>query len=272
MTPIVYPLASGSLGNALLVASGRTRLLVDFGIGRRRATAALHAVGVEPETIDALLVTHTHGDHFSQAAVGWCLAHSVRVFSTEANLAHLAGVMPGFRRLGRAGLLETLDGDAVAIGDAAVEGFPVPHDSPGDCVGFRITLGGRRGRRVVAVATDLGHVPDDCLDRFADAEAIVLESNHDPVMLARSGRPMDLIRRIAGPNGHLSNGDCSEAVREIVKRSRRRRVRHVVLAHLSRDCNRPALALEAQAHLACRSRAPRVAAASQFEPGPMLEL
>jgi len=272
MAPLIYPLASGSLGNALLVASGRTRLLVDFGIGRRRATAALHAVGVEPETINALLVTHTHGDHFSQAAVGWCLAHSVRVFSTATNLAHLASAMPGFRQLERAGLLEPLDGDAVAIGDAAVEGFPVPHDSPGDCLGFRITLGGRRGRRVVTVATDLGHVPDECFDRFADADAVVLESNHDPVMLARSGRPMDLIRRIAGPNGHLSNGDCSEAVGEIVKRSRRRHVRHVVLAHLSRDCNRPALALEAQAHLAQKAKPVHLAAASQFEPGPMLAL
>jgi len=274
MAPLIYPLASGSLGNALLVASGRTRLLVDFGIGRRRAVAAMQAAGIEPETIDALLVTHTHGDHFSQAAVGWCLAYSIRVFSTATNLAHLASAMPGFRRLGRAGLLETLDPGApgVAIGDAAVEGFLVPHDSPGDCLGFRITLGGRRGRRVVTVATDLGHVPDECFDRFADADAVVLESNHDPVMLARSGRPMDLIKRIAGPNGHLSNQDCGRAVGEIVKRSRRRRVRHVVLAHLSRDCNRPALALEAQAHLAQKSKPVHLAAASQFEPGPMLEL
>ena len=274
MAPLIYPLASGSLGNALVVASGRTRLLVDFGIGWRRAAAVLQAAGIEPETIDALLVTHTHGDHFSQAAVGWCLAHSVRVFSTATNLAHLASAMPGFRRLERAGLLETLDPGApgVAIGDAVVEGFPVPHDSPGDCLGFRITLGGARRRRVVTLATDLGHVPDECLDRFADADAVVLESNHDPVMLARSGRPMDLIRRIAGPNGHLSNGDCGEAMGEIVKRSRRRRVRHVVLAHLSRDCNRPALALEAQAHLAQKAKPVHLAAASQFEPGPMLVL
>ncbi len=272
MTPFICPLASGSLGNALLVASARARMLVDFGIGRRRATAALHAVGVEPETIAAILVTHTHGDHFSQAAVGWCLAHKVRVLSTEANLAHLADAMPGFARLEQAGLAEALDGEPVAVGDATVEAFRVPHDSPGDCLGFRITLGGVRKRRAVAVATDLGHMPNGCLDWFVDAHSIVLESNHDPVMLARSGRPADLIGRIAGPNGHLSNGDCGEAVGEIVRRSRRGRVRNVILAHLSRDCNRPALALDAQAHLARRSRAPYVAAASQFESGPMVEL
>ena len=272
MAATVYPLASGSLGNALLVASARARLLVDFGIGRRRATAALHAAGVEPDSVDAVLVTHTHGDHFSQAAVGWCLGHKVRVLSTEANLERLAQSVPSFARLGQAGLLDALDGEPVAVGGAVVETFRVPHDSPGDCVGFRITLGTGRTRRTVAVATDLGHMPKECLDWFVDAQAVVLESNHDPVMLARSGRPADLIDRIAGPSGHLSNGDCGEAVGEIVRRSRPGRVQSVILAHLSRDCNRPALALEAQAHLACRSRAPHVAAASQFEPGPRVEL
>ena len=272
MAVTVCPLASGSLGNALLVASARGRLLVDFGIGRRRATAALHAAGVEPDSIDALLVTHTHGDHFSQAAVGWCLAHKVRVLSTEANLNRFAETLSGFRRLGAAGLLDVLDGEPVTVGGAVVEAFRVPHDSPGDCVGFRIMVGARRTRRTVAVATDLGHVPKECLGWFVDAHAVILESNHDPVMLARSGRPADLIGRIAGPSGHLSNSDCGEAVGEIIRRSRRGRVRSVILAHLSRECNRPALALEAQAHLAKHAGAPHVAAAAQFEPGPAVEL
>jgi len=273
MNAFLCPLASGSLGNALLVVSSRARLLVDMGLSRRRTAARLRAVGVEPDMIDALLVTHTHGDHFSSAAPGFCAAHGIRVFSTEANLEHLAGSMRRFRKLDRAGLPEPLDGDTVTIGDITIEPFPVPHDSPGECLGFRLTMGPARRRRVVTVATDLGHVPDACLGWFVDSHAVVLESNHDPEMLAASGRPADLIHRIAGPNGHLSNGDSAEALSEIVGRSRRGRVKDMILAHLSRECNTPEIALETHACLASHGAGSvRFSAASQFEPGPMVLL
>jgi phosphoribosyl 1,2-cyclic phosphodiesterase len=123
------------------------------------------------------------------------------------------------------------------------------------------------------VATDLGHVPEGCLPAFLDADAVVLESNHDPRMLRASGRPPDLIERILGPQGHLSNGDCAEALAQIVARSRPGRVSSVVLAHLSRDCNRPRLALAAQAHMARSHSHPiRFTAASQDNVGPVVEL
>jgi len=159
------------------------------------------------------------------------------------------------------------------VGDVAVEAFPVPHDSPGICHGFRLTLGKGRGRRTVAVATDLGHLPADAVGWFLDADAVVLESNHDPGMLRGSGRPADLVARIEGPNGHLSNGAAAEAVAEIVGRSHPGRVRHVVLAHLSRDCNTAELALGAQSFLARRpGEAVRIFAATQHTPGPRIGL
>jgi phosphoribosyl 1,2-cyclic phosphodiesterase len=265
----LFPLASGSLGNALLVRTDRAAVLVDMGLTQRRLRAALAAAGHEPDRIRAILLTHTHRDHFSTAAVGWCVRHSVPVYSSRENLEDLVWRLPRASRLVREGLLRPMDGEALAFGDITVESFGVPHDSPGRCTGFRLALGPKRRRRVATVATDLGHVTAGCVRRFVDSHAVVIESNHDPEMLAASGRPWDLIERIAGPEGHLSNGDSAEAIAEIVGRSRRGRVRHVVLAHLSRDCNTPRLALAAQAYLAKRAGGViRFAAADQFRPGP----
>ena len=273
MTARICPLASGSLGNALLVRTDRTAFLVDMGLTQRVLGEALAAVGLGAENIAAVLVTHTHRDHFSSAAVGWCLRHRIPVRSTPANLADLRARLPGFGRLVRAGLAVPIDGQAFAVGDVRAEAFDLPHDSPGGCLGFRLEFGPARARRAAAVATDLGHLPPECLAHFLDCDAIVLESNHDPEMLRSSGRPWDLIERIAGPDGHLSNGDAAETLAEIVGRSRPGRLRTVVLAHLSRDCNTPRLALAAQAHLARRASDPiRVAAASQFRSGPMVEM
>jgi phosphoribosyl 1,2-cyclic phosphodiesterase len=273
MTTFICPLASGSLGNALLVATAKARVLVDLGISRRRLKASLAAAGVRPEEIQAVLVTHTHRDHLSPSAVGFCLAGGVPVYSTEDNLAHFAHELEGFADLVAAGLVRAIDGHALRFGDVAAEAFPVPHDSVGQCLGFRLTAGGPRARRTVAVATDLGHLPQAALDAFIDADAVVIESNHDPEMLRASGRPWELIERIAGPHGHLSNETCAEALAQIVGRSHPGKVAHVVLAHLSRDCNHPRLALAAQAHLSRSHSHPiRLAAASQYAAGPVVAL
>ena len=273
MMPFLCSLASGSSGNALLVASAGARVLVDLGLSERRLKAGLMAAGAAPEEIDAVLLTHTHTDHFSSAAVGFCLEHQVPVYSAEENLRHLSRNLAGFRQLAAADLARPINGGAVEIGDFGVESFEVPHDSHGRSLGFRLTFGPPRRRRAVAVATDLGHMPQECLRWFCDADAVVLESNHDPEMLRASGRPWELIERIAGPWGHLSNESAAEALAEIIGRSHTGRVASIVLAHLSKDCNTPQLALEAQAHLAHRrSRPIRFLAAAQWAVGPRIEM
>jgi len=273
MTSFICSLASGSLGNALLVASAKTCVLVDMGVSRRRVKAGLAGVGLGLQNVQAVLLTHTHSDHFSASAAAFCRIYKVPVYSTDDNLAHLAYESNGFGDVVAAGLARPLDGRPLKVGDITVEAFRVPHDSAGQCLGFRLSLGGPRSRRVVSVATDLGHVPAACLGHFVDADAVVLESNHDPEMLRASNRPLELIERILGPRGHLSNEDCAEALTEIVGRSRPGKVSGVVLAHLSRDCNRPHLALAAQAHLARSHTHPiRVSAAAQYEAGPVVGL
>ncbi len=275
MSVYLQPLASGSAGNALLVGAGGTHLLIDAGVPRRRLAALLAEAGLSgPEDLSAVLLTHTHGDHFRASSVGLCLAGRVPVYASAENLAVLRGAMAGFERLEAAGLARPMDGRAVVLGDEVVaEAFPVPHDAPGTCHGFRLTLGRGRRQRSVALATDLGHLPAGTLPWFLDADAVVLESNHDPEMLRRSGRPADLVRRIAGPRGHLSNGEAAEALAEIVGRSHPGRPAQVVLAHLSEECNRVDLALRAQAFLARRAgNGLRLVAARQRSAGPRLVL
>jgi phosphoribosyl 1,2-cyclic phosphodiesterase len=273
MPAFVRMLASGSLGNALLAGSNGTRVLIDMGMTQQRLRSALEACETEPEDLAAVLVTHTHRDHFSTAAVGFCLARRIPVYSTEENLTHLLHTMPGFRRLASAGLALSLCDEPVVLGDIVAEAFDVPHDAPGRCVGYRLTLGPARARQRVSVATDLGYMPADALPHFLDATVVVLESNHDTEMLRQSRRPADLKARIAGPHGHLSNASAAENVAEILGRSHPGRVREVVLAHLSRDCNTPGLALEAHAHLARSAGGEvRFTAAAQFELGPVLEM
>ena len=273
MRAFICPLASGSLGNALLVATDRTQVLVDLGISRRRLKAGLAAVGADPEGIRAVLLTHTHRDHFSASAVAWCLGRRIPVYSTEDNLAHLAYDLDGFAELVAGGLARPIDGQALHIGDVTVESFPVPHDSAGQCLGFRLTLGGSHRRRAVAVATDLGHVPAESLRWFLESDAVVIESNYDAEMLKRSGRPRFIVDRIAGPLGHLANEQAAEMVAEILGRSSLERQVAVVLFHLSEDANTPAMALRAHERLlGANSHRLKVSVAETRGPSPLVVL
>jgi glyoxylase-like metal-dependent hydrolase (beta-lactamase superfamily II) len=123
MTSFVCSLASGSLGNALLVASAKTRVLVDMGISRRRLKAGLAEVGLAPEDVRAVLLTHTHHDHFSASAATFCRTYKVPVYSTPDNLSHLAYELKGFSDLVAAGLAQPIDGRPLHLGDVTMPGL-----------------------------------------------------------------------------------------------------------------------------------------------------
>ena len=239
-------LGSGSRGNSLLVANSRARILIDMGFSQRRLAADLAAQTIDPADITALLVTHTHSDHVADSSLKFCHYNRVPLVSATENLAVLRRRFRTiFARLDRAGLIRPLPLRGLHIDGIDVRPFELPHDAEGLTLGFHLTLGSGNGAAPlrIAAATDLGHVPPEVCRIFSATDVLVLESNHDPQLLAASGRPASLIDRISGDLGHLSNLQTAAVVAQVLADRPPGSLRHLVLAHLSQECNAPALAL-----------------------------
>ncbi|HLT28045.1 MAG TPA: MBL fold metallo-hydrolase [Zeimonas sp.] len=232
-------LGSGSEGNALLVEGGDAAgcVLVDCGFGVREVERRLRSLGREPAAIDAILVTHEHGDHIG-GVFRLAQRHRIPVHLTHGTLRAVAGVLPaGFDR---AALLRVFDSYAgFECAGLRIEPVPVPHDAR-EPVQYVVDDGQVR----LGVLTDLGHGSAHVVRALARLDALVLECNHDPALLAANRRyPAALKRRIAGPWGHLDNAEAARILASID----RSRLRTVVAAHLSRHNNRPDLARAALA-------------------------
>lgn len=259
---------SGSRGNSLLVANGRARILIDMGFSQRRLAADLAAQTIDPADITALFITHTHSDHVTDSALKFCHYSRVPLVSAAENLAVLRRRFRTiFAKLDRAGLVRPLSPRGLHVDGIDVRPFELPHDAEGLTLGFHLTLGSGPGLVPlrIAAATDLGHVPPEVCRIFGETDVLVLESNHDPALLAASGRPMSLIDRIAGDHGHLSNQQTAAAVAQVLAARPPGSLRHIVLAHLSRECNAPALALGELARVLAPlgQAAPTLSAATQ---------
>jgi phosphoribosyl 1,2-cyclic phosphodiesterase len=232
-------LGSGSEGNGLVVeAPGGTlrerpyRLLLDCGFGVREAEARLQRLGIQPRELDAIVVTHEHGDHIG-GVFALARRHGVPVWATHGTLQSV--MMERFAEV----TVSVCASDArFRIGTIDVLPYAVPHDArePAQFVFDD-------GRRRLGVLTDVGRATSHIVDCLSGCDALVMECNHDPVMLEASAYPWPLKRRIDGGYGHLAN----EAAAEIVARIDRSRLRRIVAAHLSKSNNTPALARAALA-------------------------
>ncbi len=225
----VCVLASGSSGNCVLVASATTRVLIDAGLSGRETVRRLGEIGVGIGQIDGLCVTHEHDDHRSGLSV-LHRRHGLALYGNAGTIEAIGHRTPG----------ETFawnvfaTGSAFGIGDLTIDAFTVPHDSY-DPVGFVLSSGTMR----VGIVTDMGMPTSVIRERLRGCSVVVLEANHDEAMLQESARPWTLKQRIAGRQGHLSNRAAGELLCEIGSEA----LRVVFLAHLSRDCNRPELAM-----------------------------
>ncbi len=219
-------LGSGSRGNALLVESGRTRLLIDAGFGPREMSHRLARLGLAAEDVDAVLVTHEHSDHIG--GVFSC----ARRFGWAVLLTH--GTLSAGRNANGGASVTIIDSqEAFSVGDIGVHPFPVPHDAR-EPVQFVLADGARR----LGVLTDAGHVTAHMVAMLDACDALVLECNHDARMLARGSYPQALKRRIGGLWGHLDNAAAATLLSQIGCSG----LRHVVAAHLSEENNSPELA------------------------------
>lgn len=230
MDMIFCPLYSGSSGNALFVQYGSTRLLIDAGKSGKMIDEALDMIGVDPRTLDALLITHEHSDHICGAGV-LSRKYKLPVYATSGTWAAMDG------KLGK--ILEeqkrTFDPFAdFYIGDIGVVPFSIPHDAA-EPVGYRLW----GGSVSISTATDLGHFPRAIRDAIAGSSLVLLESNHDPDMLRMNSHySQKLKQRILSNHGHLSNDACADALLQLVDNG----TQHVILGHLSGENNTPSLA------------------------------
>jgi phosphoribosyl 1,2-cyclic phosphodiesterase len=246
-------LGSGSGGNALLVEADGVRVLVDCGFAAREAEQRLARLGVAPGDLDAILVTHEHGDHVRGVAA-LSRRHRIPVWTTPGTA----------RRAGPAGL-ETLRlflGHAAGfrVGGLRVLPFPVPHDAREPCQ-FLLEAEGRR----LGILTDAGVVTPHVRDRLCECDALVLECNHDAELLRGGPYPPSLQARIAGPFGHLSNRQAAALLDAIP----RRQLSSLLVAHVSATNNRPELARRALLAVDADLQ-PRLAVAEQDRPSPWL--
>jgi phosphoribosyl 1,2-cyclic phosphodiesterase len=253
-------LGSGSGGNAVIVESNGVRLLLDAGFSCRELERRMRAVGVEPSSISALLLTHEHDDHV-RGAGRFALRHGLAVWATRGTLAGTE-LPPAVAE--RARPLDSGRGVQVA-GQFWVEPFLIPHDAR-EPVGFVVE--DRAGRRV-GLAGDMGCRSQLAWARLVELDVLVLETNHDLDMLRSGPYPWSLKQRVASRHGHLSNLEASDGLPELLCD----RLATLVLYHLSRVNNTAALAEATLGESLERagSRA-TVVVSDQFRPTPWLEV
>jgi phosphoribosyl 1,2-cyclic phosphodiesterase len=265
-------LASGSQGNSTLVRGRGAGLLIDVGIGPRDLGRRLESVGATWSEVAAVALTHTHGDHIHSRTFSDLARRRVVVYCHDGHRAQLA-CDPGFRQLEEAGLIATYDDQPFLTPTGMrLEPIRLRHDA-GPTFGFRLEVSAeRRGRPVsIGYLADTGSWTELMADCLVDVDILAVEFNHDVAMQKSSGRPRILIARNLGDQGHLSNHQGAELVTAVLGRSRRGALRHLVLLHLSQQCNHPELALEvARAALRALGRRVVVHAARQRPAHPNL--
>jgi phosphoribosyl 1,2-cyclic phosphodiesterase len=255
-------LASGSAGNAVYIGTEKTKILIDAGLSCRRLTAALQAVNTDASCLDALFISHEHTDHIRGAGV-LSRRYKLPVYATAATWEtagrQLEEVPKDLRRV-------LPDCGSYSFRCLEIETFPVPHDATGP-VGFVF----RSARNAAALVTDLGHITTRIVERLQKLDCLVLEANYDEEMLLRGPYPWPLKRRILGSCGHLSNEAAGELLLKIISPQ----MKHVILAHLSEQNNRPRLAYKAvcsRLEQAGVSHRPRIHIAARQSPSCYLRL
>lgn len=223
-------LASGSSGNAALLSCGETHLLIDMGISCRRICQSLKELGLTPDKLSAVLITHEHTDHISGLAT-YIKKYRTPILCTPGTARQLH-----YRLAGVGLLLRPLPmGEPITWDGLEITPLPTSHDCR-ESAAYRVdTPDG-----IVGYLTDTGLVEDETRRGLLGADLLVLESNHDVDMLLSGPYPYALKRRVMGSEGHLSNADAAVFAAD----SARAGTRSIILAHLSAENNTPQLALD----------------------------
>lgn len=248
-------LGSGSAGNALLVESDATCLMVDCGFGQRETLRRLARLGRRPEDLSGILLTHEHGDHVG-GAFPFARRHGLPVWVSHGTFVACESVAGGVN-------VRIVDSHRRFYVDALeIQPYPVPHDAR-EPIQFVFS----DGARYLGLLTDVGEITPHIRNVLSGVDGLVLECNHDMNLLASSNYPVSLQRRIAGRLGHLENGAAAGLLRDIDCGN----LQHLVAAHLSERNNRPELALQAL-EMACNFSDRQIGVACQAEGFPWREI
>ncbi len=224
-------LGSGSKGNCTVIASSRTRILLDAGLSGRETFRRMRDVGEDPESLNAILISHEHSDHVAGLPVMARKLRATVYMSGMTNDAWGGAVSKEDTNLGRLELFSP--GRSFQVGDIAVTPFTIPHDAA-DPVAFSFSMEGVK----VSVVTDLGYMPASVREHIRGSDVLVIESNHDLEMLRGGPYPWSVKQRVMSRVGHLSNAALAEFFSTDYDGS----AAYVVLAHLSEQNNHPEIA------------------------------
>ena len=266
-------LASGSRGNSALVQADGFGVLIDAGLGPDELGERLREAGHRWDHVHAMLLTHTHTDHWNDRTLAHLFERGVPLYCSAMHHASLAKNSRAFAQLGEAGLVHGFveDEETRLAPGLRMRALRVRHDA-GATFGFRLEGPPDLFGQCVAIGyvADLGTWDDHIAEALADVDLLAVEFNHDLDLERGSKRPAFLIARVLGDEGHLSNDQAAALVRAVLARSTPGRLRHLVQLHLSSECNKPALA-----KAAARGVLPagvRVHTAEQHRAGRMVRL
>ena len=216
-------LASGSKGNCTYIASNNTKILIDVGMTNLYIEKKLILLGVNPNDINFIFITHTHTDHIAGLKV-FLKKHHPKVFLTQDMYNELYDVLNDYE------ILE----DKILLNDLEIDYFKTSHDT--DSVGYII----KNNDKEVVYVTDTGYINVKNLKKINNKDLYIFESNHDIEMLMNNPNyPYQIKQRILGDKGHLSNNQCHEYLKKIIGN----KTKYIVLAHLSEQNNNPDIAL-----------------------------
>lgn len=225
----IYPLFSSSKGNSSFIGSKNGGILVDIGVSCKRLCTALSDNELEPSAIQGIFITHTHSDHIAGLTV-FAKKYNVPIYAQETNLKILENkgkIPPSCKTY-------SVDAGGICVGDFSIEAFETQHDTPASC-GYRVNT---PDGKVITICTDLGKVTDTVASYLNGSDLVLLESNYDEQMLKTGGYPYELKQRIASNFGHLSNFDCGNHLKKLIKQGTCK----FILGHLSQENNTPQIA------------------------------
>lgn len=223
-------LASGSTGNSIYIGNKNTNILIDCGISGIKLQNALKSIGVQPQYIDAVFITHEHTDHINGVGV-FSRRFNIPIYATEKTWYimqnKIGSILPNNKII-------IYPNEKIIINDLYLNAFSVPHDAV-DPVCYNIFYNNIK----ISLLSDLGHVNDNILEKIQGCSALIIESNYNAHMLLNGSYPEQLKKRVIGQYGHISNETCASIICYTISE----KLKDVILFHISKENNTKKLAL-----------------------------